>query len=525
MVLTGSPYNNSSLKVTSSLTAVGNTNTAYLSTPSLTSAANIGYFIFVRGDRNPVNTNVNRMNNTTLSSRGQLQTGDQTFTASSTADGFTLIGNPFAAPVDFAKLGKNNIADKMWLWDPYLNIEQGAYVTVLGDGAGNYAYAPERPGGMTHILQSGQAFFVQTISSNPASLVFEEKDKSTTPTNLTYFRPTGINQALRANLYSVEGDTSNSLLDGIYVQFDDRYNKSVDGMDGLKLGNVKEMLAIRQANRSLSIERRPTLGTADTIYLRLTKTTHRKYRFEFVPADLDPMLTAFIEDSYKRTKTSLSLSGKSVHDFEVNKDSASAAADRFRIVFKLVPPPPPPFTYTSVMASQKGGTIAVDWTVKNEKGIAGYDVEKSTDGTNYIVVHSVTASRSDLPLATYNWVDQQVLTGNNYYRIRNTDDSGKHIYSKSVLVHIQQGSGGMRVYPNPVTTGTIGVEFKNMEGGVYQTRLLNVAGQVILSKTVNHAPGTSMEYIKADYKLAAGLYNLEVKGPDKMISVIKVIVK
>ena len=57
------------------------------------SADNTGYFVFVRGDRNPANMNGPNVNITTLTSIGTLQTGTQTFTASPVSNKYTLIGN------------------------------------------------------------------------------------------------------------------------------------------------------------------------------------------------------------------------------------------------------------------------------------------------------------------------------------------------------------------------------------------------------------------------------------------------
>jgi hypothetical protein len=117
------------------------------------------------------------------------------------------------------------------------------------------------------------------------------------------------------------------------------------------------------------------------------------------------------------------------------------------------------------------------------------------------------------------------VSGNNYYRIRSVSQDGKYEYTKVVVVKIVKGNSGIRVYPNPVTGGFIGVEFKNMADGIYKATLLNAAGQMMLSKLINHAAGTSMENVTPDYKLAAGIYQLEVTAPDKSKTILKVIVK
>ncbi|MEJ7587012.1 MAG: hypothetical protein WKI04_05575 [Ferruginibacter sp.] len=319
-----SPMNNSSLKVGVSLTPVSNTH-VNLSKNSADSSDNIPYFLFVRGDRDYANTNTALSNNTTLSSYGKLQTGRQTFNASASMGGFTFVGNPYAAPVDFNNLELNNLKKHFWVWDPYLNTEQGGFILVEETSAGQYDMIPPSPGGLNQLLESSQAFFVETESNNPASIVFKETAKSNTATNLNAFRPVSSLTSLRANLYHLNEDNSTHLLDGVMVLFDTAFNKEVDNRDVIKQSNSKEMLALENATKKLTLERRPLPGSNDTLFLRLTKTTQRRYRIAFEPLGLDPTLTAYLVDEYTGDKKVLGITSNSMVDFEINADAASAA--------------------------------------------------------------------------------------------------------------------------------------------------------------------------------------------------------
>ena len=59
--------------------------------------------------------------------------------------------------------------------------------------------------------------------------------------------------------------------------------------------------------------------------------------------------------------------------------------------------------------------------------------------------------------------------------------------------------------------------------GRYGIRLVSKAGQVIVSKQINHADGSSTEIIKLDYNLAHGIYQLEVPKPGGGIEDINVV--
>ncbi|MEO7768413.1 MAG: hypothetical protein ABIS01_13370, partial [Ferruginibacter sp.] len=377
------PLNNASLKLGSNATPVINTKTTRLSKGQADTSDNLSYFIFVRGDRNPVNYNFPNCNNTTISGAGKLQTGRQTFPANTTKGGFTLIGNPYASPVNFNKLQRVGLSKRFWAWDPYLNSEQGGYIVVDDiDNDGVYAVVPASTSNMNEILQSGQAFYVETDSTFPgASLVFNETAKSDTGYNTKAFRPaSGPTQSLRVNLVTVAAGDQPLLLDGVLAQFKDGFDNGVDILDAIKAGNIKEMIALLRNGKTLSIERRPLIVNDDTLFLQLTRTTQRSYRFEFEPIALEPTLMAWLEDNYTGVKTALSTMSSSNYDFLINSDALSASANRFRIVFKQNKTGVLPVTYKSISAYRKAGNIAVEWTVENELNVTRYEVEKSIDG-------------------------------------------------------------------------------------------------------------------------------------------------
>jgi hypothetical protein len=331
-------------------------------------------------------------------------------------------------------------------------------------------------------------------------------------------------QSLRVNLLQSNADNSSLLVDGTFVQFDDRFDDKVDLADALKFTNITENLSIKRYNQLLAVERRPFIQENDTIFLQLSKTTQRNYQFRFEPTFIDASVTAFLEDSYTKQITPLNMLENSTYHFGVNADAKSSVVGRFRIVFKQTALGPLPVTFKTVKAAELAGNIAVDWTVENELNIKQYEVEKSAAGQGFVTLHTRAATSINSISKAYRFIDENPFTGNNFYRIKSIDADGKFDYSNTVLVKMGKQSSGIRIYPNPVTD-VIGAEFKNMTAGIYAVRLLNALGQTVLSKTVNHAPGTSMETIQPDYKLLSGIYQLEVTSPAKETTMVKVIVK
>ncbi len=529
--LDNSFYNNYSLKKFENNAYVNVGNTKIPLSDNTLSAANIGYFMFVRGDRNrtPDNTIYPNTNATTLSSRGKLQSGTQTFPGyTRTLAGprnFALIGNPYPSPVNFDNVTRNNLVKRFIVWDPKIN-QVGAFVEFDDlDNDGNYTQSKPSPGGQDKNIQSSQAFFVETDAAlAPSGITFEESSKSNY-NNPGMFRPAAITSSFKSSLYLVNPDNSTIMADGNLAEFHEIFNNDVDIQDALKFINVHETFSLLRNNLSIAMERRPTITGNDTLYFNLTRTTQRNYQFRFEPDNLDPLLSAILEDSYSGIKIPVSVSAPSNHNFTINSDAASAAANRFRIVFRLAESGPLPVTFSDIKAGRQGNNIVVEWVVENEFDITKYEVGKSKDGISFSKVNTTIATGANLGSTTYNWLDVEPESGDNYYRILSVGQNGKLEFSRIVKVKMNHVARCINVYPNPVTNGIIGMEFKNMEAGVYQAKLVNHIGQTIFNKIINHARGISFENIQPRYKLVSGIYQLEVTTPEKKIIMINLIIK
>ena len=527
-----SQQNNTSVKIwnatTQTLTAVSNTYVA-LSPNNNGRADNIGYFVFVRGDRNPINTYIGNTNITTITSIGKLQTGTQSFTASSATRGYTLIGNPYASPIDFSNVTRSNVIKRIYVWDPKIN-DVGGYVMMDDlNNDGDYT-TTLLTSTQTHYIQSSQAFYIETYANGPASITFNETSKSGNNNNAAFRPVSNLSAAgagtgqIRAALYLLNNDNTKIIADGVIAEFDNIYSASVDGDDALKFGNVNETLGILCKNTSLAAERRPALKYDDTVFFKLTKTVQRNYQFEFTVTGLaQPGMIGMLQDSYLNTNTPVDLSGTTIVNFTINGNAASAAASRFRIVFETSITLP--VTITNIAAYQKNKNIAVDWKVANEINMVKYDVEKSTNGSVFTKVGTVNVSGTNNTYNSYSWLDVNAVQGNNFYRIKTYDNSGQVKYSSIVKVAIGKSEGGFSIYPNPVKGNVINLQMTNQPADTYQVRLTNAIGQVLYTTSIQSNGGNSSHALNVSSKLAAGIYQLEIIGQDNNHNTQKVIVE
>jgi hypothetical protein len=98
-----------------------------------------GWMLFVRGDRKnfgQITTQFKTPTITTLRPRGQIYLGNKTINST----GVTVVGNPYAAAVDYTTLTKGGAlagTNTYTMWDPYLGgaFGAGAFVTLTWTGA------------------------------------------------------------------------------------------------------------------------------------------------------------------------------------------------------------------------------------------------------------------------------------------------------------------------------------------------------------------------------------------------------
>ncbi len=513
---------NPSIKIFSGGAWVGVSNTN--ATPITNQA---GYMLFPRGDRS-VNLSQGiyaTPTNTVLRSTGSLKLNNQSFAVSAT--GFTVVGNPYASPMNLmqiAKLNSSNIQDVFYLWDPKITGTNGVggYVTLSWSGSA-YDITPASPSGLNQYIQSGSAFLAKTSdNTNSGTLIIKEIDK-TTAASLNVNRPVNNSTGkIATNLYSFNSDGTTSIVDGVLNSYADMYSNSLDKYDAVKIKNFSESLSTQRDGKSLVVERKQLITEADTIFLNMLQMKAKSYKFEIVADNFNTAgLTGFLEDSYVNTNTPLSLAGTTIYNFNVINVPGSWNPNRFRIVFKAAEVLP--VTFNSINAFKLEDNIEVEWHASNEINIRQYDLEKSVNGQQFTRAVIVAPTQNNNSASVYNWLDEKPFKGNNFYRIKSVSDNGRIQYSSIVKVFIDNDKKGIIVPASQPDNGVINFTFVNMPAGDYKVRLLTSLGQLLAAKKIEHKQGTSTENIQLISNAAKDIYMLEIIQPDNKRRTYKIL--
>ena len=508
------PTTNACMKSWNGSTWVGITNTiannSLFGNAGGTAADNKTFFLFVKGNRNVSSFIPNIHGSDSLVATGNLQTGNKICSFSGKTYG--LVGNPYPAPIDlnaFYNANQTNITGTFYYWDPNMN-SLGGYVTCTNLG-GYFNCVPGSVGSNVYI-QSGEGFFVHPKAGNTDTTVyFTESMKSTANSKNNVFGTTNQSDLslLTINLNSYDTLGNKKVVDGVGEMFSSNYSDSVNivNEDITKLYNNQENLCILRTNNYLSIEKRSPLTSFDTIFFYLTGLqANTNYQYEFNPYNLSTNgLTGYLVDNYLKTSTAISLSSRTTINFNIDANVASKSDIRFMIVFKGSPLG---LKFTGIKAQQNDGSANVFWTTSNEVNISEFEIEKSTNGQDYISIGMVNAKNTET--ASYNWLDIN-LSATDYYRIKAIEKTGNFSYSDVVLLNKNNTGEQIGVYPNPVINSTFSLHLNHITKGVYKINLINSDGQVVGSRVSNYEAGSVTELISMP-TLSAGIYILTIEG-------------
>jgi len=329
-------YQNNETTLTGWL-AIPDTNTTTL-------VAGMGYRTLVRGDRN-VDISVASADNmnvaTTLSATGTLKVGTVVFDGTTTpalnttnntlTNGYSLIGNPYASPVDWELISRTNVDDYYYAWDPNMGTpaERGRYVAY----SASTHQATNTGTGNTYVskyIQPGQAIFVKTIGTSP-SLTFEETDKASTFTNV--FR-TSSNSTLSVAVYNPSEVAFASPIDATIAVFGTDFDASVGLGDIEKLYSSGEHLAWSRGAKLLAMDATSPVVTNDELLLKTMQfSANKSYTFKVNATNFDTSLNGYLVDQYLSSQTQLDFSTSNFITFATTADAASYGANRFKVVF------------------------------------------------------------------------------------------------------------------------------------------------------------------------------------------------
>lgn len=174
---------------------------------------------------------------------------------------------------------------------------------------------------------------------------------------------------------------------------------------------------------------------------------------------------------------------------------------------------PVEFLSFNAQANVQNG-VDLFWETASELNNAGFQVQYSTDGSNYTNAGFVEGVGNSQNIESYNFSLPQMEAGNYIFRLKQIDIDGAFAYSQSVEVAVEEpGSFSLgQVYPNPATSYA-SVELKINQTQKISAQLLDLQGRVIATPFEGSIRENTLLNIELDIEnQPAGLYLLRIKG-------------
>ncbi len=161
-----------------------------------------------------------------------------------------------------------------------------------------------------------------------------------------------------------------------------------------------------------------------------------------------------------------------------------------------------PVRLTTFSATPEARKIALTWTTSSEENNAGFEVQKSIDGEHFETIETIEGNGTSIEVNTYDFIDENPISGENYYRLKQNDFDGNFEYSDILIVQFDNEVKAS-IFPNPTTEKLVVTTELQEEMNI---RIFNMNGQLVYqnAKRVENQVEINLE------NLAKGNYILQV---------------
>jgi hypothetical protein len=176
-----------------------------------------------------------------------------------------------------------------------------------------------------------------------------------------------------------------------------------------------------------------------------------------------------------------------------------------------------PVELTHFSATKKGEHQAlISWNTATEKGPSLFTLEHSADGVDFSVLTQVS-TQGKSGGGHYEWLDNEVFSGINYYRLLQSEPDGR--VTNLGLRTVQFGSGiSIKVFPSPLAHGQRGMlEIVCSKGPEIEVDIVRSDGQLMFRE--NLLPAAEAQHIDLPASLPPGVYRAVMHAGAEVVSV------
>ncbi len=137
-----------------------------------------------------------------------------------------------------------------------------------------------------------------------------------------------------------------------------------------------------------------------------------------------------------------------------------------------------PVTFINFDGILRNNQALLNWSTATEINNKGFEVEKSMDGQTFVAIGFVSGNGNSSLLHNYSYIDNKVLSGSNYYRLKQIDLDNNFNYSS--IIRLDFKNFDWAVFGNPLTSNSwmqlqldrkanVAIQIISLDGKMIQT--------------------------------------------------------
>jgi len=128
--------------------------------------------------------------------------------------------------------------------------------------------------------------------------------------------------------------------------------------------------------------------------------------------------------------------------------------------------------------------VELSWKTTAEINNDYFTIERSNNGIDFVVIAKIEGAGNSSESHLYSYIDEENLSGINYYRLKQTDFDGKSEYFDVVSItnEVAVAEANIDVYPNP-NNGNFSISINTSKTTCYS--ILDSTGRIVSNGTLN----------------------------------------
>ena len=151
------------------------------------------------------------------------------------------------------------------------------------------------------------------------------------------------------------------------------------------------------------------------------------------------------------------------------------------------------------------------WSTESEEGLVAFEVQRSSDGSNFETIGTVQAIGGLNQTTYYEWLDTEPYEGTNYYRLKLINADGTNDLSVVRVLTFSEDWGNVQVMPNPFEDH-LTVRVEAPEADLIEVALFNSLGQRVLKRSFDVKAGMNEMTLDWDTELPRGSYLITIQN-------------